>query len=82
MLKKRDKDPDADALLVKTTPTIQITGIFADDQTNTQRVRVPIAVHPTDEDTLHLVRPDGYIAFRSCPADLSALTAYLDQAFG
>jgi hypothetical protein len=23
-----------------------------------RRVRVPIAVHPTDEDTLHLVRPD------------------------
>ena len=47
-----------------------------------RRVRVPIAVHPTDEDTLHLVRPDGYIAFRSCPADLSALSDYLDQAFG
>jgi 3-(3-hydroxy-phenyl)propionate hydroxylase len=47
-----------------------------------RRVRVPIAVHPTDEDTLHLVRPDGYIAFRSCPADLSALADYLDQAFG
>jgi hypothetical protein len=47
-----------------------------------RRVRVPIAVHPTDEDTLHLVRPDGYIAFRSCPADLSALADYLDKAFG
>jgi len=47
-----------------------------------RRVRVPIAVHPTDEDTLHLVRPDGYIAFRSCPADLSALSDYLDKAFG
>ena len=38
-----------------------------------RRVRMPIAVHPTDEDTLYLVRPDGYIAFRSCPADRSAL---------
>src|SRR5499426_2799883 len=46
-----------------------------------RRVRVPIAVHPTDENTLHLVRPDGYIAFRSCPADLSALSDYLDKAF-
>jgi hypothetical protein len=44
-----------------------------------RRARVPIAVHSTDED---LVRPDGYIGFRSCPADLSALTRYLDQAFG
>jgi hypothetical protein len=47
-----------------------------------RRVRVPIAVHPTDEDALHLVRPDGYIGFRSCPADLSALADYLDKAFG
>jgi hypothetical protein len=47
-----------------------------------RRVRVPIAVYPTDEDTLHRVRPDGYIAFRSCPADLSALADYLDKAFG
>ena len=47
-----------------------------------RRVRVPIAVHPTDEDTLYLVRPDGYIAFRSCPADRSALADYLDGAFG
>jgi hypothetical protein len=47
-----------------------------------RRVRVPIAVHPTDEDTLHLVRPDGYIAFRSCPADLSALTRYFEHTFG
>src|SRR5215471_777500 len=47
-----------------------------------KRVRVPIAVHPTDEDTLHLVRPDGYIAFRSCPADVSALSDYLERAFG
>jgi hypothetical protein len=47
-----------------------------------RRVRVPIAVHPTDEDALHLVRPDGYIAFRSCPADLSALADYLDRTIG
>ena len=51
------------------------------DEDEIRRVRVPIALHPTDEDTLHLVRPDGYIAFRSCPADLSALSAYLDKAF-
>jgi hypothetical protein len=25
---------------------------------------------------------DGYIAFRSCPADLSAVADYLDRAFG
>jgi len=47
-----------------------------------RRVRVPIAVHATDEDTLHLVRPDCYVAFRSCPADLSALADYLDRTFG
>jgi 2-polyprenyl-6-methoxyphenol hydroxylase-like FAD-dependent oxidoreductase len=55
-------------------------GLRAEDAV--RRVRLPIAVHPTDEDTLHLVRPDGYIAFRSCPADLSTLAEYLDRTFG
>lgn len=44
MLKTRDRDPDASALLVKTTPTITITGVFnVDPALNTQLVEVPIA---------------------------------------
>jgi hypothetical protein len=40
------------------------------------------AVHPSDDDTLRLVRPDGYIAFSSRPADVTALADYLDRTFG
>jgi hypothetical protein len=47
-----------------------------------RRVRLPIAVHPSDDDTLRLVRPDGYIGFSSRPADLAALADYLDRTFG
>jgi hypothetical protein len=47
-----------------------------------RRARVPIAVHWHDDDTLVLVRPDGYIGFSSRPADLSALADYLDRTFG
>jgi len=39
-------------------------------------------VHPSDDDTLRLVRPDGYIAFSSRPADVTALADYLDRTFG
>lgn len=46
-----------------------------------RRARVPIAVHPSDEDTLRLVRPDGYIGFSSRPADLTALADYLNRTF-
>ena len=34
-----------------------------------------------DLPTLYLIRPDGYIGFRSRPADQTALTAYLTQIF-
>jgi len=47
-----------------------------------RRARVPIAVHPSNDDTLLLVRPDGYIGFSFRPADLSALANYLDRTFG
>jgi hypothetical protein len=48
MLKVRDKDPDASALLNKTT-TIQVTGVFnLDPALNTQLVEVPVA----DTDTV------------------------------
>jgi hypothetical protein len=30
---------------------------------------------------LYLMRPDGYVGFRSQPADVSALRAYLDRLF-
>ncbi len=32
-------------------------------------------------DCLYLIRPDGYVGFRSQPADLEALQSYLEQAF-
>jgi hypothetical protein len=34
-----------------------------------------------DLPTLYLIRPDGYIGFRSRPADQTALTAYLTRIF-
>ena len=55
--------------------TVSIEGVL-------RRTRVPIAVHPSDDDTLRLVRPDGYIAFSSRPADVTALADYLDRTFG
>ncbi len=42
------------------------------------------AVHQryqSDLPTLYLIRPDGYIGFRSRPADQTALTAYLTRIF-
>jgi len=47
-----------------------------------RRTRLPIAVHPSDEDALLLVRPDGYIGFISRPADPAALADYLERTFG
>jgi 2-polyprenyl-6-methoxyphenol hydroxylase-like FAD-dependent oxidoreductase len=55
--------------------TVSIEGVL-------RRTRFPIAVHPSDDDTLRLVRPDGYIAFSSRPADVTALADYLDRTFG
>ncbi len=37
--------------------------------------------YQADLPTLYLIRPDGYIGFRSRPADLTALTAYLTRIF-
>ena len=37
--------------------------------------------YQSDLPMLYLIRPDGYIGFRSRPADQSALTAYLTQIF-
>jgi 2-polyprenyl-6-methoxyphenol hydroxylase-like FAD-dependent oxidoreductase len=47
-----------------------------------RQTRLPITVHTSDDDTLRLVRPDGYIGFSSHPPDLPALTDYLDRTFG
>jgi 2-polyprenyl-6-methoxyphenol hydroxylase-like FAD-dependent oxidoreductase len=47
-----------------------------------RRTRFPIALQPSDDDTLRLVRPDGYIAFSSRPPDVTALADYLDRTFG
>jgi 2-polyprenyl-6-methoxyphenol hydroxylase-like FAD-dependent oxidoreductase len=37
--------------------------------------------YQADLPTLYLIRPDGYIGFRSRPADLTALTTYLSRIF-
>ncbi len=37
--------------------------------------------YQADQPTLFLIRPDGYIGFRSRPAELSALTTYLTRIF-
>ena len=37
--------------------------------------------YQADLPTLYLIRPDGYIGFRSRPADQTALTAYLTKIF-
>jgi len=47
-----------------------------------RRSRVPIATHPHDDESLVLVRPDGYIGFSARPADPGALADYLDRTFG
>jgi 2-polyprenyl-6-methoxyphenol hydroxylase-like FAD-dependent oxidoreductase len=65
--------PDRHHLLAPRT--VPVEGVM-------RRVRLPIAVHPTDDDTLRLVRPDGYIGFSSRPANLAALVDYLDRTFG
>lgn len=51
MLKRRPRDPDASALLTKTTPTITIIGVFdSDPAVNTQRVTVFVPASDTDGD--------------------------------
>lgn len=37
--------------------------------------------YQADQPTLYLIRPDGYIGFRSRPADLTAFTTYLTRIF-
>ena len=37
--------------------------------------------YQSDLPTLYLIRPDGYIGFRSRPADQSTLTTYLTRIF-
>jgi 3-(3-hydroxy-phenyl)propionate hydroxylase len=65
--------PDRHHLLAPRT--VAVEGVM-------RRARLPIAVHPSDDDTLRLVRPDGYIGFSSRPADVAALADYLDRTFG
>jgi hypothetical protein len=64
--------PDCHHLLAP--PTVAVEGVL-------RRAPLPIAVHASDDDTLRLVRPDGYIGFSSCPPDLPALADYLDRTF-
>lgn len=65
--------PDRHHLLVPRTLAVD---------TIVRRSRVPIAAHVHDDESLVLVRPDGYIGFSARPADLGALADYLDRTFG
>jgi hypothetical protein len=55
------------------------------DPQGRQRVYDPEAVlhhrYGAEHESLYLIRPDGYVAYRGGPLDLAAFTDYLDRVF-